>query len=93
MLTGGKILFNGEGQISIINQILKILGTPDKKDWPEADKIDYFECFDLPEYNQTIKDIIKNQTKETYDLLLKMLNPSDSKRISAKDALEHSYFK
>lgn len=93
MLTGGVILFNGEGQIAIINRILEVLGTPKKEDWPEIDKIDYFRSFDLPEYEQTIKNVVQNQTKETYDLLLKMLNPSDSKRISAKEALEHPYFK
>lgn len=89
----GNVLFNGDSQLSIIMSILKILGTPKREDWPEMDIIPYFETFNLPEFPSTIREVLKNAPEEAIDLMLLMLCPSQTKRISAAEALQHSYFK
>lgn len=88
----GKILFDGESQLSIVLQILKILGTPKEEDWPEMDSIPYCQNFNIPKFDPTIKEVLKDAPPEAVDLILKMLCISESKRISAADALQHPYF-
>ncbi|OHS97341.1 CMGC family protein kinase [Tritrichomonas foetus] len=91
MLTG-EILFDGDSQLSIVIQILKVLGTPKEEDWPEMNTIPYCQNFNMPEYQATIDDILKNADPEAIDLIKKMLCISQSKRISAEEALKHPYF-
>ncbi|KAH0785658.1 cyclin-dependent kinase 3 [Histomonas meleagridis] len=91
-LLTGDILFNGQSQLDVISKALKILGTPKEDDWPEMNQIEYFKNFVPPQYDSTLRNVIPNQPEEVYDLLQKMLNPSDSRRISAHDALLHPYF-
>lgn len=92
-LLTGKILFNGESQLSTVVQILKVLGTPKEEDWPEMESIPYCQNFILPQHESTIHQILKDAPPEAVDLILKMLCFSQSKRISAAEALEHPYFK
>ena len=92
MLKGSPI-FNGDCQIAVIMDIITVLGTPDKEDWPEMKDIDYFDCFQLPNYKSTINDVLpKDLDDSVLDLLKKMLTISQSHRISAKDALSHPFF-
>ena len=93
MLTG-DVLFKGDCQISVLMEIIKILGTPTQEEWPEMAEIDYFDSFQLPEYKSTLLSVLPdNVDKDALDLLKKMLTISQSKRISAKEALQHQFFK
>lgn len=91
-LLTGKILFDGDSQLSIVVSILKILGTPKEEDWPEMNSIPYCQNFNMPQYESTINQVLKDVQPEAVDLILKMLCISQSKRISAEEALKHPYF-
>lgn len=91
-LLTGNILFDGESQLSIVVQILKVLGTPKEEDWPEMDTIPYCQSFNMPQYEPTINQILKDAPPNAVDLIMKMLCISQSKRISAAEALQHPYF-
>ncbi|EAX94051.1 CMGC family protein kinase [Trichomonas vaginalis G3] len=91
-MLAGKLLFEGDSQISVLMNILQVLGTPKAEDWPEMKSIEYFESFQLPEYKSTLDTILpKDVDPQAVDLLLKMLEPSQSKRISAHEALQHPF--
>ena len=90
----GDVLFQGDCQISVLMEIIKILGTPTPEEWPEMSQIEYFDSFKLPEYHSTLLGVIPgNIDDDAIDLLKRMLTISQSKRISAKEALQHKFFK
>ena len=92
-LLKGSVLFDGDCQLSVVMEILKVLGTPSQNDWPEMQSIDYFESFQLPEFKSTLLEVLPiNVDQLAVDLLKKMLTVSQSKRISAADALKHDFF-
>ena len=91
MITG-NVLFDGDSQIAITLSILKVIGTPKEQDWPEMKDIPYCQNFNMPEYQPTIDEVLKDAEPNAIDLIKKMLNPSQSKRLSAAEALNHPYF-
>ncbi|KAJ9537878.1 hypothetical protein OSB04_030611 [Centaurea solstitialis] len=95
-MVNGCPLFEGEmGLIPLLSRIFETIGTPTENTWPgvtslliskEAHRIPNFPPKDLA----TVVPGLENAGR---DLLQKMLYLDPSKRISAKDALEHEYFK
>lgn len=82
-------------QMDQVQTIIKILGTPTLEMWPTLQ--------DLPEYSQLSNlQVFKPQlhaympseslSKAGYDLLRRMLVYNPQQRITARDALRHSYF-
>jgi len=89
----GKPLFTGDNQISVILEILKMFGSPSADEWPEMASIDYFTTFKLPSFEKTYQSVFPENTDPlAIDLIIKMLNYSESKRLSASQALEHPFF-
>ena len=89
----GKPLFNGDGQLQIVIKIIELLGTPNVKDWPESSDISYFQHYQLPEYPRTLEKVVPpNFDPLALDLLSKCLEYSQSKRITAAEALKHPFF-
>jgi serine/threonine protein kinase len=89
----GSVLFDGDSQLSVIMEIIKVLGTPAQSEWPEMSSIDYFESFQLPEYDSTLLEVLPSDVDQlAVDLLEKLLTVSQSKRISASAALKHKFF-
>lgn len=86
------VLFPGDSEIDQLFRIFREKGTPVENEWPGVTK--------LPNYNKTFpswssKPISLKSTNDevTLDLLNKLLEYEPKKRPTAKEALEHPYFK
>ncbi|KMZ75551.1 hypothetical protein ZOSMA_113G00390 [Zostera marina] len=92
-LLRGRKLFDAHAKVTSKAEQLKIifctLGTPTEETWPRVGKI-------MSKYNyykrEPFIEIIPAAGKYGFDLLMKMLYYDPSRRISAKEALDHSYF-
>lgn len=90
-----KPLFAGDSDIDQLYRIFRVLGTPNEQNWPGVSKLrDYRNTF--PNYPQNpIETVINGLNLDFFglDLLKRMLTYDPTKRISAKAALHHPYFK
>ena len=68
----------------------KIIGTPTQETWPDWDA--HVKLQLLPQYPQK-QVVIEGMSPEAVDLLNRMLSMNPSDRITAKEALEHDFFK
>ena len=99
MLNASKPLFRGDSEICQIMHIFKVLGTPnhhDPQQWPhiEEDCKDYQPTF--PKWNPMPMNRVcprSDFNENGQDLLAKTLMMNPRKRITARRALEHSWFK
>jgi len=87
-----KPLFPGDSEIDELFKIFRVLGTPTEATWPEIVTFpDYKATF--PHWGKMrLEDIVPGLDVSGYDLLSQMLTYQPRKRISAKRALQHSYF-
>jgi len=86
-------LFPGNSEIDEIFKICSVLGTPDKRDWPEGFKLAAGMNFKFPQFSATpLSSIIPSASKEAITLMQDMLRWSPSKRPSAQQALRYPYF-
>ncbi|OII75416.1 uncharacterized protein cubi_01937 [Cryptosporidium ubiquitum] len=93
MITG-KPLFPGSSDEDQLLKIFSILGTPNPRDWPQVQELPLwkqrtFQVFEKQPWNI----IIPGFCQEGIDLLSNMLCFDPNKRISARDAMDHPYFK
>mmetsp|Transcript_9874 Transcript_9874/g.18609 ORF Transcript_9874/g.18609 Transcript_9874/m.18609 type:complete len:109 (-) Transcript_9874:107-433(-) len=88
-----KPLFPGESEIDQLIRIFSVLGTPNEELWPGISLLpDYSENF--PKWNpKNLKEFVPELDDLGVDLLTKMLQYEPSKRINARAALAHDYFK
>ncbi|KAI3835347.1 hypothetical protein MKW98_020463 [Papaver atlanticum] len=86
-------LFPGDSEIDELFKIFRIMGTPNEEIWPGVTSLPDFKSA-FPKW--PAKDLAGVVTKLDscgIDLLNKMLCLDPSKRITARNALEHEYFK
>lgn len=63
-------LFAGTNQVDQLNKIVKILGTPDKNDWPEGYKLAQAKGYYFPQEKGTnIADLVPEASAEAIDLI------------------------
>ncbi|KAL0232701.1 hypothetical protein GEMRC1_011448 [Eukaryota sp. GEM-RC1] len=92
-MVNGRPLFPGANDGDEVLKIFKILGTPSVQDYPELEQ--------LPEYKpplpfhpgRPLESVCPRLDAVGIHLLRSMLQYDPSKRISAKDALRHPFFK
>lgn len=88
-------IFPGDGtEINQLDKIYNILGTPNKVEWPDLTKMEWFELL-RPGYRKP--NIFAEKYKEkvpiaAFDLLASMFHYDPEKRPSAAEVLEHPYF-
>ncbi|PSN58277.1 Cyclin-dependent kinase 2 [Blattella germanica] len=95
-----KALFPGDSEIDQLFRIFRTLGTPDEEVWPGVSSLpDYKSIF--PRWEpQALTDVVPTlgeNGREVFQvgglvMLHKLLTYDPSKRISAMDALKHSFF-
>ncbi|XP_043309252.1 cyclin-dependent kinase 20 isoform X8 [Cervus elaphus] len=92
-LLNGSPLFPGENDIEQLCCVLRILGTPSPKVWPEITE--------LPDYNKIsfkeqapvpLEEVLPDASPQALDLLGRFLLYPPQQRISASQALLHHYF-
>ncbi|KAK1653579.1 hypothetical protein QYE76_071384 [Lolium multiflorum] len=88
-----KPLFPGDSEIDELFKIFRVLGTPTEQTWPGVSSLpDYKSAF--PKWQaEELATVVPNLGSVGLDLLSKMLRFEPSKRITARQALEHEYFK
>jgi len=95
LLTRRPIL-PGKNEFEQIDLIFKTFGTPTEQTWPGLTKLHYYQmvatqCGTKP-YPSRFADKFGMLDKRAQDLLGALLAMDPSKRISAKQALDHDYF-
>ncbi|BAS76728.1 cyclin-dependent kinase A-2 isoform X1 [Oryza sativa Japonica Group] len=88
-----KPLFPGDSEIDELFKIFSIMGTPNEETWPGVASLpDYISTF--PKWPSVdLATVVPTLDSSGLDLLSKMLRLDPSKRINARAALEHEYFK
>ncbi|KMZ61916.1 hypothetical protein ZOSMA_4G02060 [Zostera marina] len=86
-------LFPGDSEIDELFKIFRLLGTPNENIWPGVTSLpDFKNAF--PKWPaKNLATLVPNLDPLGIDLLSKMLRMEPSKRITARNALEHEYFK
>ncbi|XP_012260508.1 cyclin-dependent kinase 2 [Athalia rosae] len=88
-----KALFPGDSEIDQLFRIFRTLGTPDETTWPGVSQLpDYKSMF--PRWDaRSLNEVVPAFDNDARDLFLKLLIYDPSKRITARMALTHPYFK
>ncbi|KAI1171249.1 Pkinase-domain-containing protein [Nemania sp. FL0916] len=88
-------IFPGDGgEISQLEKIYNILGTPNRREWPGLADTPWFELL-RPDYRKP--NVFADKYRErvpaaAFELLTEMFQYDPAKRPSAADVLEHHYF-
>ncbi|CAL2029635.1 unnamed protein product [Caenorhabditis brenneri] len=87
-------LFQGEGQLSMINKIISVLGKPTLEEWPTLNELPAMRNVELNGPSITrFEDAIPNASKSSLDLIRNMIKYDPERRLSASQVLKHEYFK
>jgi len=92
MAMAGRPLFPGDSEIDQLYRIFRYLGTPTEETWPGVTSLPEFKSH-FPNWpTQPLRRILRNMDPLAVDLLQQMLVYEPSRRISAKQSLQHPYF-
>ncbi|XP_058109734.1 cell division control protein 2 homolog A isoform X1 [Magnolia sinica] len=86
-------LFPGDSEIDELFKIFRVLGTPNEETWPGVTALPDFKSA-FPKWpSKDLATVVPDLEPAGIDLLSKMLFLEPSRRITARNALEHEYFK
>ncbi|XP_051151294.1 cell division control protein 2 homolog A [Andrographis paniculata] len=88
-----RALFPGDSEIDELFKIFRVMGTPNEDTWPGVTSLPDFKSA-FPKWpSKDLATVVPNLDSAGIDLLGKMLRLDPAKRITARSALEHEYFK
>lgn len=90
----GRPLFPGTTNVDQLQKIFRTMGTPTEQTWPGVTQLSEYKQPQPQDIfpHQNIGQTLPNIDAAGIDLLNRMLQYQPQLRISAKDALNHSYF-
>ncbi|XP_044530868.1 cyclin-dependent kinase 18 [Gracilinanus agilis] len=89
----GRPMFPGSTVKEELHLIFRLLGTPTEESWPGVTSLPEFRAYNFPPYKP--QPLINNAPRldtDGIDLLTSLLLYEAKSRISAEEALRHSYF-
>lgn len=91
-MVNARALFPGDSEIDELHKVFQVLGTPDEATWPGVTSLpDYSPAF--PQWSaRPLKAVVPSLDETGLDLLSRMLVLDPTKRITAREALEHPFF-
>ncbi|XP_042264666.1 cyclin-dependent kinase 17-like isoform X6 [Thunnus albacares] len=93
MITG-RPLFPGSTVEDELHLIFRILGTPTEETWPGITTSEEFKTYNFPKYHaEPLVNHAPRIDNDGHDLLSVLLQFEAKKRVSAEDALRHTYFR
>jgi serine/threonine protein kinase len=85
-------LLPGDSEIDQLYKIFQLLGTPSEETWEGISSYSFYkDSFPIWKGN-LLSSVVEGIDEDGLDLLQKMLVLEPKKRISAKEALKHSFF-
>mmetsp|Transcript_31767 Transcript_31767/g.106033 ORF Transcript_31767/g.106033 Transcript_31767/m.106033 type:complete len:475 (-) Transcript_31767:388-1812(-) len=91
-----KPILPGRNEFEQLDLVFKLLGTPTEQSWPGVSKLAYFDMMTKQNggrhYMSRFDDKFAALEPMGKDLLRKLLAMDPSRRITAKEALDHDYF-
>uniref|UniRef100_A0AAQ5YNS4 cyclin-dependent kinase n=1 Tax=Amphiprion ocellaris TaxID=80972 RepID=A0AAQ5YNS4_AMPOC len=88
-MAAGRPLFPGSTVEDELHLIFRLLGTPTEENWPGISAIEEFKSYNFPKYKP--QPIINHAPR--YCICFLFCFYESKKRISAEEAMKHSYFR
>jgi serine/threonine-protein kinase BUR1 len=85
-------LFPGDDDFEQIQQLSRVCGTPSSQTIPNFDTFPNSKKLHLPVYRRRVREHFEKLDPLAIDLIDKLLVLDPKKRLSAKEALDHSFF-
>ncbi|XP_061906123.1 cyclin-dependent kinase 6 [Entelurus aequoreus] len=82
-------LFKGFSEMQQLKKIFEVIGLPDEEEWPQDSPVPYSPSWGP---KSSSPELLPSLSPDECDLLFKCLTFTPSKRISAAEALTHSFF-
>lgn len=93
-LLSGKPLLPGQTDTEMLRLMVQVFGTPSPATWPGVEALDGFAALaNFPPGPNRLREAFPELSPEGFDLLDSMLTYDPKKRITAREALEHEYFR
>ena len=89
----GRPLFPGTTNDDQLQKIFRLMGTPSERSWPGISQFPEYEPTAQNYFTQDLRIILPTVDSAGMDLLTRMLQLRPEMRISAKDALNHPWFR
>ncbi|GAU98889.1 hypothetical protein RvY_09972-2 [Ramazzottius varieornatus] len=90
----GEPIFKAHSEISQLERISSVCGSPTPEDWPNVVKLPLYQSMRPKKfYKRKFKEEFSKLTDSSLDLLEKMLQLDPAKRYSAAQALDHPFLK
>ena len=92
-LLNNSPIFPGENDIDQLGIVIKILGSPNERNWPGVHELPDFRKITFPDTEPVdFKLIVPDATEEAVDLFQSLVKYNSQQRVNANDALKHEYF-